>query len=126
MAGSVYSIFTGHKDIAKLEYSAHLKKILAPYLVKGGSIQPSFVTYDDPNIDRSSILLLFGLPLIPELRDVFNDAQNLITYHDDSKSTIKRGWFERSKGVNRERLQIAMDDILNLFGKYMTTTEEQE
>jgi len=56
MAGSVYSIFTGHKDIAKLEYSAHLKKILAPYLVKGGSIQPSFVTYDDPNIERSSIL----------------------------------------------------------------------
>ncbi|MFW9906774.1 MAG: hypothetical protein ACFFFH_20880 [Candidatus Thorarchaeota archaeon] len=126
MAGSVYSIFTGHKDIAKLEYSAHLKKILAPYLVKGGSIQPSFVTYDDPNIEKSSILLLFGLPLIPELRDVFNDAANLITYHDDSKSTIKRGWFERSKGVSREQLQIAMDDILNLFGKYMTTSEDQE
>ncbi|UCG00669.1 MAG: hypothetical protein JSW11_13745 [Candidatus Heimdallarchaeota archaeon] len=126
MAGSVYSIFSGHKDIAKLEYSAHLKKILAPYLVKGGSIQPSFVTYDDPNIDRSSILLLFGLPLIPELRDVFNDATNLIAYHDDSKSTIKRGWFERSKGVNREQLQIAMDDILNLFGKYMTTTEDHK
>ncbi|MFX1507202.1 MAG: hypothetical protein ACFFDC_14065 [Promethearchaeota archaeon] len=126
MAGSVYSIFSGHKDIAKLEYSAHLKKILAPYLVKGGSIQPSFVTYDDPNIEKSSILLLFGLPLIPELRDVFNDAANLISYHDDSKSTIKRGWFERSKGVNREQLQIAMDDILNLFGKYMTTSEDQE
>ena len=126
MAGSVYSIFSGHKDIAKLEYSAHLKKILAPYLVKGGSIQPSFVTYDDPNIERSSILLLFGLPLIPELRDVFNDAQNLIVYHDDSKSTIKRGWFERSKGVSRENLQIAMDDILNLFGKYMTATEDHE
>jgi hypothetical protein len=126
MAGSVYSIFTGQKDIAKLEYSAHLKKILAPYLVKGGSIQPSFVTYDDPNIEKSSILLLFGLPLIPELRDVFNDAANLIEYHDDSKSTIKRGWFERSKGVSRDQLQIAMDDILNLFGKYMTTSEEPE
>ena len=124
MAGSVYSIFTGHKDIAKLEYSAHLKKILAPYLVKGGSIQPSFVTYDDPNIERSSILLLFGLPLIPELRDVYNDATNLIAYHDDSKSTIKRGWFERSKGVNRDQLQIAMDDIMNLFGKYMAITED--
>ncbi|MFX0123633.1 MAG: hypothetical protein ACFFAE_08320 [Candidatus Hodarchaeota archaeon] len=126
MAGSVYSIFTGHKDIAKLEYSAHLKKILAPYLVKGGSIQPSFVTYDDPTRERSSILLLFGLPLIPELRDVFNDATNLIAYHDDSKSTIKRGWFERSKGVSRDKLQIAMDDILNLFGKYMSTTEDNE
>ena len=123
MAGSVYSIFTGYKDIAKLEYSAHLKKILAPYLVKGGSIQPSFVAYDDPTIDRSSILLLFGLPLIPELRDVYNDATNLIAYHDDSKSTIKRGWFERSKGVNRDQLQIAMDDIMNLFGKYMAITE---
>ncbi len=124
MAGSVYSIFTGYKDIAKLEYSAHLKKILAPYLVKGGSIQPSFVAYDDPTIDRSSILLLFGLPLIPELRDVYNDATNLIAYHDDSKSTIKRGWFERSKGVNRDQLQIAMDDIMNLFGKYMAITED--
>ncbi len=124
MAGSVYSIFTGHKDIAKLEYSAHLKKILAPYLVKGGSIQPSFVTYDDPTREKSSILLLFGLPLIPELRDVYNDATNLIAYHDDSKSTIKRGWFERSKGVNRDKLQIAMDDIMNLFGKYMSISEE--
>ncbi|MFX0014929.1 MAG: hypothetical protein ACFFB2_07400 [Promethearchaeota archaeon] len=123
MAGSVYSIFTGNRDIAKLEYSAHLKKILAPYLVKGGSIQPSFVAYDDPSIERSSILLLFGLPLIPELRDVYNDATNLIAYHDDSKSTIKRGWFERSKGVGRDQLQIAMDDIMNLFGKYMVINE---
>ncbi|MHA2246252.1 MAG: hypothetical protein ACXADY_14905 [Candidatus Hodarchaeales archaeon] len=126
MAGSVYSIFTGQKDIAKLEYSAHLKKILAPYLVKGGSIQPSFVAYDDPTFKKSSILLLFGLPLIPELRAVFNDATNLISYHDDSKSTIKRGWFERSKGVSRDRLQIAMDDIMNLFGKYMAISEEDK
>ncbi|MFX0185776.1 MAG: hypothetical protein ACFE95_22050, partial [Candidatus Hodarchaeota archaeon] len=72
------------------------------------------------------ILLLFGLPRIPELRDVYNDASDLIAYHDDSKSTIKRGWFERSKGVSQEDLQIAMDDIQNLFGKYMTTEEEQD
>ncbi|MFX0182331.1 MAG: hypothetical protein ACFE95_04530, partial [Candidatus Hodarchaeota archaeon] len=77
-AGSVYSIFTGKKDISKLEYSAYLKKILAPYLVKGGSIQPSFVAYDDPGFEKSSILLLFGLPRIPELRDVYNDASDLI------------------------------------------------
>jgi hypothetical protein len=125
-AGSVYSIFTGNKDIAKLEYSAYLKKILAPYLVKGGSIQPSFVAYDDPDFEKSSILLLFGLPRIPELRDVYNDAANLISYHDDSKSTIKRGWFKRSKGVSQENLQIAMDDIQNLFGKYMTAEKEQD
>lgn len=125
-AGSVYSIFTGKKDIAKLEYSAYLKKILAPYLVKGGSIQPSFVAYDDPSFEKSSILLLFGLPRIPELRDVYNDASDLIAYHDDSKSTIKRGWFERSKGVTQEDLQIAMDDIQNLFGKYMIKEEEEQ
>ncbi|MHA2225243.1 MAG: hypothetical protein ACXAC8_08565 [Candidatus Hodarchaeales archaeon] len=125
-AGSVYSIFTGKRDIAKLEYSSYLKKILAPYLVKGGSIQPSFVTYDDHAADTSSLLLLFGLPQIPELRDVYNDAADLIAYHDDTKSTIKRGWFDRSKGVNREKLQIAMDDILNLFGKYMTITEDRD
>lgn len=124
-AGSVYSIFTGNKDVAKLEYSAYLKKVLSPYLVKGGSIQPSFVAYDDPSRETSSILLLFGLPRIPELRDVFNDASDLIAYHDDSKSTIKRGWFERSKGVTQEDLQIAMDDIQNLFGKYMITPEEE-
>ncbi len=125
-AGSVYSILTGNKDISKLEYSAYLKKILAPYLVKGGSIQPSFVSYDDPEMEKSSLLLLFGLPRIPELRDVFNDASNLIAYHDDSKSTIKRGWFERSKGVPHEELQIAMDDIQNLFGKYMTDEEKKQ
>ncbi|MHA2342387.1 MAG: hypothetical protein ACXADW_10950 [Candidatus Hodarchaeales archaeon] len=125
-AGSVYSILTGNKDISKLEYSAYLKKILAPYLVKGGSIQPSFVSYDDPEMEKSSLLLLFGLPRIPELRDVFNDATNLIAYHNDSKSTIKRGWFERSKGVPHEELQIAMDDIQNLFGKYMTDEEKKQ
>jgi hypothetical protein len=125
-AGSVYSILTGNKDISKLEYSAYLKKILAPYLVKGGSIQPSFVSYDDPEREKSSLLLLFGLPRIPELRDVFNDATDLIAYHDDSKSTIKRGWFERSKGVPQEELGIAMDDIQNLFGKYMTEDENKE
>ncbi len=124
-AGSVYSILTGNKDLAKLEYSAYIKNILAPYLVKGGSIQPSFVAYDDPKYEKSSILLLFGLPRIPELRDVFNDANDLISYHDDSKSTIKRGWFERSKGVTQNNLQIAMDDIQNLFGKYMTISEEK-
>ena len=123
-AGSVYSIFSGGKDLAKLENSAHLKKILAPYLVKGGSIQPSFVTYDTPK-DKSSLLLLFGLPRIPELRDVFVDASDLISYHDDSKSSIKRGWFERSKGISQEDLQIAMDDIQNLFGKYMTLNETE-
>ncbi|MFX0086911.1 MAG: hypothetical protein ACFFAU_14715 [Candidatus Hodarchaeota archaeon] len=122
-AGSVYSIFTGNKDLAKLEYSAYLKQILAPYLVKGGSIQPSFVAYDR-EMEKSSILLLFGLPHIPELRDVFNDASDLIAYHDDSKSTIKQGWFERSKGVTQENLQIAMEDIQNLFGRYMTSIEE--
>jgi hypothetical protein len=124
-AGSVYSILTGNKDISKLEYSAYLKKILAPYLVKGGSIQPSFVSYDDPEREKSSLLLLFGLPRIPELRDVYNDASDLIAYHDDSKSTIKRGWFERSKGVPHEELRIAMDDIQNLFGKYMTEDESK-
>ena len=124
-AGSVYSIITGNKDISKIEYSAYLKKILTPYLVKGGSIQPSFVAYDDLVREKSSILLLFGLPRIPELRDVFNDATDLIKYHDDSKSSIKRGWFERSKGIPQEELQIAMDDIQNLFGKYMTEEENE-
>lgn len=123
-AGSVYSILSGNKDIAKLEYSAYLKKVLAPYLVKGGSIQPSFVSFEDTSKETTSILLLFGLPRIPELRDVFNDATDLISYHDDSKSTIKRGWFDRSKGISQEKLQIAMDDIQNLFGKYMTETEK--
>jgi len=124
-AGSVYSIITGNKDISKIEYSAYLKKILTPYLVKGGSIQPSFVAYDDPQREKSSLLLLFGLPRVPELRDVFNDATDLISYHDDSKSPIKRGWFERSKGIPQEELQIAMDDIQNLFGKYMTEEENE-
>ena len=117
-AGSVYSIFTGESSIAKLEHSAYLKRILTPYLVKGGSIQPSFVSYDDKR-KTTSILLLFGLPRIPELREVFTDAADLIAYHDDSKSTIKQGWFERSKGVSQSKIQIALDDIQNLFGKYM-------
>ncbi|MHA1444385.1 MAG: hypothetical protein ACTSR4_06510, partial [Candidatus Hodarchaeales archaeon] len=122
-AGSVYSIFTGKSSIAKLEYSTYLKRILSPYLVKGGSIQPSFVAYDEER-EKTSILLLFGLPRIPELRDVFTDASDLISYHDDSKSKIKQGWFERSKGVSQDKIQLAMDDIQNLFGKYMTDDSE--
>ena len=124
-AGSVYSIFSGNKNLSKLEHSAYLKNILSPYLVKGGSIQPSFVSYESPK-EKSSLLLLFGLPRIPEIREVFNDASDLISYHDDSNSSIKRGWFERSKGIKQENLQIAMDDIQNLFGKYMMKDEEKE
>ncbi|MFX0117472.1 MAG: hypothetical protein ACFFB3_23195 [Candidatus Hodarchaeota archaeon] len=125
-AGSVYSIFSGPKEISNLEYSGSLKSILAPYLVRGGSIQPSFVSYDEAPTDTSSVLLLFGLPRIPELKEVFNDATDLVRYHDDEKSSIKRGWFERSKGTSREKLQIAMEDIQNLFGKYMTSLEEED
>ena len=122
-AGSVYSIITGESSMAKLEHSAYLKRILLPYLVKGGSIQPSFVSYDDKR-KATSILLLFGLPRIPELKEVFTDAANLIAYHDDSKSTIKQGWFERSKGVSQSKIQLALDDIQNLFGKYMMDDSE--
>ncbi|MHA2334773.1 MAG: hypothetical protein ACXAEU_22280 [Candidatus Hodarchaeales archaeon] len=125
-AGSAYCILTSSKDIAKMEYSPYIKKILSPYLVRGGSIQQSLVAYEDRTVDTSSILLLFGLPRLPELKDVYNDATDLIAYHADEASTIKRGWFERSKGVGHDTLQIAMNDIQSLFGKYMASSDENK
>ncbi|MHA2238099.1 MAG: hypothetical protein ACXAB2_06985, partial [Candidatus Hodarchaeales archaeon] len=68
-ASSVFSVLSGPKEIARVEFDPLLKKALSPFLAKGASISPTYCAYDDDKA-RASLLLLFGLPRIPELYDI--------------------------------------------------------
>ncbi|MHA2226033.1 MAG: hypothetical protein ACXAC8_12555 [Candidatus Hodarchaeales archaeon] len=116
-ASSVFSVLSGPSDIARVEFDPHLKKSLAPFLAKGASISPTYCAYDDDSI-RSSLLLLFGLPKIPELHDILEEAKALIQLHTGD-SELKQHWFKRSKGTTRKELDDAVKDLEKLFGYYI-------
>ena len=85
-------------------------------------MQPTFVSYDEE--DRSSsLLLLFGLPKIPELRAIVDEAKALIQLHE-SPSELQEHWFIRSKGIKKEGLISAVTDLEQLFGHYITDTDQ--
>lgn len=112
-AESVYVVFSGSKDLSRVEFSPYLKKALKGWTAPGASISPTFVSFDSEQV-RSSMLLLFGLPKIPELRTIIEEARGLISLHTGSK--IKERWFLKSKGSSREELELAIKDIEELFG----------
>ena len=117
-AESVYYVFSGPRHISKAEYGMHLKESLDKFIAPGAAITPCYVQYLDekPEVD---LLLLLGLPKIPELVQIINEATQLVNLHSGS-SPLKQSWFMRSKGVNRKELVDAIADFRELFSYYMT------
>ncbi|MFX0116295.1 MAG: hypothetical protein ACFFB3_17225 [Candidatus Hodarchaeota archaeon] len=121
-AESVYAVLSGPRSISRLEHGPFLREGVTPYVAKGASMQPTFVSYtDDPEFRTSSLLLLFGLPKIPEIKSVIDEAKALIALHD-SGSALKEHWFLRSKGIEKDLLKASVVDLEQLFGHYMTDT----
>ncbi len=121
-ASSVFSVLSGPRNIARVEFDPLLKKALAPFLAKGASISPTYCAYDDETT-RASLLLLFGLPKIPELHDILEEAKSLIDLHSGD-SELKQHWFTRSKGTTRKELVEAVNDLEKLFGYYIKPNQQ--
>jgi hypothetical protein len=122
-ASSVFSVLSGPKDIARVEFDPLLKRALNPFLAKGASISPTYCAYDDDEA-RASLLLLFGLPRVPELYDILEEAKSLIQLHSGD-SELKQHWFKRSKGTTKQELETAVDDLEKLFGYYISPDQSK-
>lgn len=118
-AESVYVVFSGPKELSRIEYNVFVKKALNPFIAKGASVTPTFISYEDASV-TPSLLLLFGYPKVPEIREILEEAKALINLHSKG-SEIKEHWFKRSKGVTKEVLLTAVNDLEQLFGSYMPT-----
>lgn len=116
-AESVYAVFSGSKELSRVEYGPILKKALKKYIAKGASVTPTFISYDNKDV-KPSLLLLFGYPKVPEIRNILEEAKALIALHSKG-SAIKEHWFKRSKGVTKDVLVQAVNDLEQLFGIYM-------
>lgn len=121
-ASSVFSVLSGPQEIARVEFDPLLKKALSPFLAKGASISPTYCAYEEDTA-RASLLLLFGLPRIPELHDILEEAKALIQLHSGD-SELKQHWFKRSKGTTRTELDNAVNDLEKLFGYYITPNQK--
>ncbi|HKZ43102.1 MAG TPA: hypothetical protein VJ044_19240, partial [Candidatus Hodarchaeales archaeon] len=116
-AESVYVVLSGPKDLSRVEYGPIIKSALKNYIAKGAAVTPTFISYD--RADTTPVLLcLFGLPKIPEIKDILEEAKGLISLHS-GKSDLKEHWFMKSKGVSREVLEQAVNDLEQLFGAYI-------
>jgi tRNA pseudouridine-54 N-methylase len=112
-------VFSGPKELSRLEYNTIVKKALKPFIAKGASVTPTFISYEKEDV-IPSLLLLFGYPKVPEIRDILEEAKALINLHSKG-SDIKEHWFKRSKGVTKDVLLTAVNDLEQLFGSYMPT-----
>lgn len=115
-AESVYAILSGYKDVSRVEYSPILKTALKNYIARGAAVTHSFISYEKPI--SPALLLLFGLPKVPEIKDILEEAKALIKLHS-GQSNLKEHWFQRSKGVGKEVLEQAVLDLEQLFGAYI-------
>jgi len=123
-AESVYYVLSGPAHIAKAEFGMHVKESLDKFIAPGAAITPCYVKYDTPD-SRTDLLLLLGLPKIPELVTIINEATQLVNLHSGA-SPLKQGWFMRSKGTSRKELVDAINDFRELFSYYMTPGETME
>ena len=123
-AESVYYVMSGSTNVAKAEYGMHLKEALDKFIAPGAAITPCYVQYHDKN-PATSLLLLLGLPKIPELVQIINEATQLVNLHSGA-SPLKQGWFMRSKGTTRKELVDAINDFRELFSYYMTPSDAVE
>jgi hypothetical protein len=133
-AESVYYVFSGPSAVTRPEFDMHVKAGLQKYVLPGAAITPCFVQFVDQEKDKddvvadkrpASLLVLLGLPKIPEMRDILFEANQLIKLHS-GPSPIKREWFRRSKGTTRDALEKALADLKELFGYYMFETPQEE
>ena len=117
-AESVYYVLSGPRHVAKAEYGMHLKDALNKFIAPGAAITPCYVQHfvENPTTD---LLLLLGLPKIPELLKIINEATQLVNLHS-GPSPLKQSWFMRSKGTTRKELVSAIADFRELFSYYMT------
>ncbi|MHA1959449.1 MAG: hypothetical protein ACW99U_04425 [Candidatus Thorarchaeota archaeon] len=116
-AESVYYVLSGPRNISKAEYGMHLKEALDKFIAPGAAITPCYVQYHDRDCP-TNLLVLLGLPKIPELAQIINEATQLVNLHSGA-SPLKQGWFMRSKGVPRKELVSAIADFRELFSYYM-------
>jgi hypothetical protein len=116
-AESVYYVFSGPRHISKAEYGMHLKEALDKFIAPGAAITPCYVQYHVGE-SPTNLLLLLGLPKIPELVQIINEATQLVNLHSGA-SPLKQGWFMRSKGTSRKELVNAIADIRELFSYYI-------
>lgn len=116
-AESVYYVFSGPKHISKAEYGMHIKEALDKYIAPGAAITPCYVQHLNPD-PVVKLLLLLGLPKIPELVQLINEATQLVNLHS-GPSALKQSWFMRSKGTTRKELVTAINDFRELFSYYM-------
>ncbi len=116
-AESVYYVFSGPRHISKAEFGMHLKEALDKFIAPGAAITPCYVQYENPDAPVN-LLLLLGLPKIPELIQLINEATQLVNLHS-GPSPLKQSWFMRSKGVPRKELVNAINDFRELFSYYM-------
>ncbi|MFX1520251.1 MAG: hypothetical protein ACFFCD_10065 [Promethearchaeota archaeon] len=134
-AESVYYVFSGPSAITRPEFDMHVKSGLQKYVLPGAAITPCFVQFTDqekvsnditaPDKKPASLLVLLGLPKIPEFKDILFEASQLIKLHT-GPSPIKREWFRRSKGTTRDALEKALADLKELFGYYMFESPQEE
>ncbi|MHA1771035.1 MAG: hypothetical protein ACTSYL_05570 [Candidatus Thorarchaeota archaeon] len=116
-AESVYYVFSGPRHISKAEYGMHLKEALDKFIAPGAAITPCYVQKDNPD-SPVDLLVLLGLPKIPELVQLINEATQLVNLHS-GPSPLKQSWFMRSKGTTRKELVNAINDFRELFSYYM-------
>ncbi len=95
-----------------------MKEALDQFIAPGAAITPCYVQYHtrDPT---TNLLLLLGLPKIPELVQIINEATQLVNLHSGA-SPLKQSWFMRSKGTTRKELVDAISDFRELFSYYLT------
>ncbi|RLI58205.1 MAG: hypothetical protein DRO87_05855 [Candidatus Thorarchaeota archaeon] len=123
-AESVYYVMSGPRNVAKAEYGMHLKEALDKFIAPGAAITPCYVQYHTQE-PSTNLLLLLGLPKIPELVQIINEATQLVNLHSGA-SPLKQGWFMRSKGTTRKELVDAINDFRELFSYYMTPGDTVE
>ena len=123
-AESVYYVMSGPRGVAKAEFGMHLKEALDKFIAPGAAITPCYVQYHTGD-EATNLLLLLGLPKIPELVQIINEATQLVNLHSGA-SPLKQGWFMRSKGTSRKELVDAINDFRELFSYYMTPGETIE
>jgi hypothetical protein len=123
-AESVYYVLSGPRHVAKAEYGMHVKEALDKFIAPGAAITPCYVQYLDSD-PKTNLLLLLGLPKIPELVQIINEATQLVNLHSGA-SPLKQGWFMRSKGTTRKELVDAINDFRELFSYYMTPGDTME
>lgn len=116
-ASSTYYNFSGTREFARAEYDPHIKKALRPYIAKGAAITPCFISFEEEG-HPTDLLLLLGLPQIPEIEDLVNSATALVDLHA-GPSPLRRGWFKKSKGVSEEVLRASIRDVAELFNLEM-------